>query len=78
MGKELAKIQPAFYNFVSLLVLPLRLNLQAKNIIHARSAQRSIRFTVADALIDFVSPISGSVNSYMWLFSRQVITAAKH
>lgn len=74
----LAKIQHALSNFVSLLVLSLRLNLQVENIIHASSAQRSIRFAVSHSLIDFVSPISGSVNSYMWLFSRQVLTAAEH
>lgn len=74
----LAKIQHTLSNFVSLLVLSLRLNVQIENIIHASSAQRSIRFAVSHSLIDFASPISGSVNSYMWLFSRQVLTAAEH
>lgn len=43
---------------------------------YASRALGSVRFTATDSLTDFVSPISGSVSSYMWPFSRQVRTAA--
>ena len=58
-GRKLAKIQCSLSNFVSLLVLSLRLNLWAENTMHASSAQRFIRFNVTDSLVDcFFSPLS--------------------
>lgn len=79
-GRKLAKIQCSLSNFVSLLVLSLRLNLWAENTMHASSAQRFIRFIVTDSLVDCFFPpplISGSANSYVWLFSRQLLTVTQ-
>lgn len=57
-GRKLAKIQCSLSNFVSLLVLSLRLNLWAENTMHASSAQRFIRFIVTDSLVDCFFPPS--------------------